>query len=669
MEKRGGAVDWKTGMGDLDVDDHLPAHLADHQGAEESPAARTSPQVPWLLNSKRPAITRARCCAAIGVPIGVVFVVAIVTGLSINHVYTGDAWNGGRGQVPFPDPDNLDVQGSTEITLNALVQGSVCAAVASGMALVRFGFRNYTHPRVYGVFSFVSYVILLLVLLYQVYDGTDVTVLTNSQANAFANQIYNFLGGTFNWEDAKFATTFRDIVQVSDFWAFMRGPFHDFLLGSALNRLSASDSAERTTRIPINAPAMTNVQFNAVNDHNTRLGMVPWIVSYCNMRQVVRQPEVIDVPSLLGTQIGVEAFTGEFVEEQAQVSPVLSQLYASQNFSVHALPRSFTNAFGQSVDAWDVVGTTRIGYPGAGGLVLTDTTYPKCYTFNATIYSVDYVEGSHGCIYRGSWIAEWAGYNGTQFEQIYEREIQTLSTGVGVDADTVLVQLGCNVLNTLEKIQAYTFYTVELMPSGQVVPMEPTVILAQYPFTSQDDVWFPLILGFYILCEELQDVIVGGWKDYFLHAGWLNLFDWMTVFMLFMLWVFGAIYQGVIPELNIPWQMRTDTFWTLALVQSYWQTLLGLACFCMVTKGLKYTKNVPIMCGIGNTFSHAMVPVGVLLLVIFFLLFGFAIVFQIKFSTTQMNSFNSLGTSLFSVFRGLMGEIVLIHHNVMHDGQ
>eukprot|EP00658_Telonema_sp_P-2_P016782 TRINITY_DN1649_c0_g2_i19.p1 TRINITY_DN1649_c0_g2~~TRINITY_DN1649_c0_g2_i19.p1 ORF type:complete len:386 (+),score=24.66 TRINITY_DN1649_c0_g2_i19:102-1259(+) len=303
MEKRGGAVDWKTGMGDLDVDDHLPAHLADHQGAEESPAARTSPQVPWLLNSKRPAITRARCCAAIGVPIGVVFVVAIVTGLSINHVYTGDAWNGGRGQVPFPDPDNLDVQGSTEITLNALVQGSVCAAVASGMALVRFGFRNYTHPRVYGVFSFVSYVILLLVLLYQVYDGTDVTVLTNSQANAFANQIYNFLGGTFNWEDAKFATTFRDIVQVSDFWAFMRGPFHDFLLGSALNRLSASDSAERTTRIPINAPAMTNVQFNAVNDHNTRLGMVPWIVSYCNMRQVVRQPEVIDVPSLLGTQI------------------------------------------------------------------------------------------------------------------------------------------------------------------------------------------------------------------------------------------------------------------------------------------------------------------------------------------------------------------------------
>eukprot|EP00658_Telonema_sp_P-2_P016778 TRINITY_DN1649_c0_g1_i8.p1 TRINITY_DN1649_c0_g1~~TRINITY_DN1649_c0_g1_i8.p1 ORF type:complete len:408 (+),score=43.17 TRINITY_DN1649_c0_g1_i8:902-2125(+) len=195
------------------------------------------------------------------------------------------------------------------------------------------------------------------------------------------------------------------------------------------------------------------------------------------------------------------------------------------------------------------------------------------------------------------------------------------------------------------------------MPSGQVVPMEPTVILAKYPFPTPKDVWFPLILGFYILCEELQDVIVGGWKDYFLHSGWLNLFDWMTASMLFVLWVFDNIYQGVIPELHIPWQIRTDTFWTLALVQSYWQTLLGLACFCMVIKGLKYTKNVPIMCNIGNTFSHAMVPVGVLLFVVFFLLLGFAIVFQIKFSTSQMNSFNNLGTSIFSVFRGLLGDI------------
>eukprot|EP00658_Telonema_sp_P-2_P015860 TRINITY_DN1612_c1_g1_i6.p1 TRINITY_DN1612_c1_g1~~TRINITY_DN1612_c1_g1_i6.p1 ORF type:complete len:186 (-),score=41.27 TRINITY_DN1612_c1_g1_i6:422-979(-) len=102
---------------------------------------------------------------------------------------------------------------------------------------------------------------------------------------------------------------------------------------------------------------------------------------------------------------------------------------------------------------------------------------------------------------------------------------------------------------------------------------------------------------------------------------------------------------------------RTDTFWTLALVQAAWQTILGLACFCMLVKGLKYTRNVPIMCSIGNTFAHAMVPVGVLLLVVFFLLFGFAVVFHIKLAVAQMDSFSSLGASLFSVFRGLLGDI------------
>eukprot|EP00658_Telonema_sp_P-2_P051181 TRINITY_DN39216_c0_g1_i1.p1 TRINITY_DN39216_c0_g1~~TRINITY_DN39216_c0_g1_i1.p1 ORF type:complete len:141 (+),score=11.64 TRINITY_DN39216_c0_g1_i1:145-567(+) len=140
----------------------------------------------------------------------------------------------------------------------------------------------------------------------------------------------------------------------------MRGPFHDFLLGSALNHRT---SAERVASIPINAPAMSNVQFNPVTDHSPNRGMMPWIVSFCNMRQVVRQPESIDVQSYLGQQYGVEAFKGKFVEKQDQIWPALSQMYVSQNFSAKALPRSFTNVFGQTVDAWDVIGTTQIGYP------------------------------------------------------------------------------------------------------------------------------------------------------------------------------------------------------------------------------------------------------------------------------------------------------------------
>ncbi len=40
---------------------------------------------------------------------------------------------------------------------------------------------------VYGVFSFVAYLVLTTVLLWQVYSGA-LTVITNSEANGFSNQ-------------------------------------------------------------------------------------------------------------------------------------------------------------------------------------------------------------------------------------------------------------------------------------------------------------------------------------------------------------------------------------------------------------------------------------------------------------------------------------------------
>eukprot|EP00658_Telonema_sp_P-2_P050147 TRINITY_DN381_c0_g1_i12.p2 TRINITY_DN381_c0_g1~~TRINITY_DN381_c0_g1_i12.p2 ORF type:complete len:468 (+),score=68.33 TRINITY_DN381_c0_g1_i12:1580-2983(+) len=247
--------------------------------------------------------------------------------------------------------------------------------------------------------------------------------------------------------------------------------------------------------------------------------------------------------------------------------------------------------------------------------------------------------------------------NATRFKQIFDREIKTLADHYGVGPEATMVQLTCQIVNTFERIQAYTFYSIELMPSGEVRPMEPNVILASFPFSSPDVTFFPLVLAFYILCEEMQDVITDGYAEYFVSAGFLNLFDWLTIGMLLLLWLFESIYVGSIPAVNTVWQIRLDSFWTLGTVQAHWQTILGLACFSMITKGLKFTKNVPVMCEIGNTFAHALFPVGMLLLVVFFLLFAFAVVFQIKFSVSQMNSFDSLGTSLFSVFRGLLGDI------------
>eukprot|EP00658_Telonema_sp_P-2_P052364 TRINITY_DN4056_c0_g2_i3.p3 TRINITY_DN4056_c0_g2~~TRINITY_DN4056_c0_g2_i3.p3 ORF type:complete len:402 (+),score=78.30 TRINITY_DN4056_c0_g2_i3:1726-2931(+) len=235
--------------------------------------------------------------------------------------------------------------------------------------------------------------------------------------------------------------------------------------------------------------------------------------------------------------------------------------------------------------------------------------------------------------------------------------MDTLALHVGVPSSTAMLQLGCSVVNTYEKVQAFSFSTIEFLTSGQVKPMEPRVVLSPYPYSSPSQVYLPLVIGLYILCEELQDLIVGGAKSYIVAAGWLNTFDWLALISLFLLWVISNLFHGVMPMINVSFDMRGDTSWTLALVVEYYHTFLGMACFCMIIKGLKFTNNIPIMCNISNTFSHSLVPVGLLLIVVFFLLFGFAVIFNLNFAVSQMNSFDDLGTSLFSVFRGLLGDI------------
>eukprot|EP00658_Telonema_sp_P-2_P077428 TRINITY_DN7000_c0_g1_i8.p1 TRINITY_DN7000_c0_g1~~TRINITY_DN7000_c0_g1_i8.p1 ORF type:complete len:637 (-),score=97.40 TRINITY_DN7000_c0_g1_i8:1304-3214(-) len=533
----------------------------------------------WILATERPAATRMRRLAGLAVPIGVIYLAAIVTGLAMNAQYTGDAWNGASTTVPRTEP--YDWLLSSAVSMNVLGQGCVCASIAGAMSAVRYAIRNHTHPRVYGIFSFVSYVILLSILLNQVYGGGShaITALTNRQAVAFADQIYNYLGGNFNWDDDKFATTFADISQSNDFWGFLRGPFHDFLLGNAINQAILIDSQlglpNPGPKGLVNTPAMASIPMAGSRNNQVTRGTFPWIVSYCNLRQVVRDVETIDVASLLGKRQAIRAPTGDISTElgyyfQATLTlaltltPITNQASLVQTTNLHARPRphpqmflqpeflppnmtatvlpsSYTNMFGREVASWDVVGTTGITYPGAGGIVLSDVTYPECFEWNGTVFSLNISEGVHGCMYQGSWFAEWAA-DGGKFQKIYEREIEELSNSYGIGLSTVMAQLGCSVVNTYEKVQAYTFYTVEFMPSGQVAPMEPKVILANYPYATPTDTFFPLILGFYILCEELQDMIVGGPTRYFLASGWLNLFDWLALLSLcFLLFISARV--------------------------------------------------------------------------------------------------------------------------------
>eukprot|EP00656_Telonema_subtile_P027040 TRINITY_DN29035_c0_g1_i1.p1 TRINITY_DN29035_c0_g1~~TRINITY_DN29035_c0_g1_i1.p1 ORF type:complete len:273 (+),score=64.43 TRINITY_DN29035_c0_g1_i1:157-975(+) len=250
---------------------------------------------------------------------------------------------------------------------------------------------------------------------------------------------------------------------------------------------------------------------------------------------------------------------------------------------------SYTNIYGKQLQSWDFVGASGLHYPGAGGLVYSDNGWPGCWFGTA---EPSQVHGATGCLLRGTWFAELP--KSVTFEANYDREIAWLSRNRGLEINNALTQLSCNVINTNLKAQAFVTYSIEAENSGYLSPADPIVTLSTYPMKSPQIVYFPLVLGFYILCEEIQDMMIFGWRQWLLHEGWLNLMDLLAVGTLLLVYVFELLYYGVLPELDMQ-NLRGDTWWTLASVQSSWQTLLGLACFAMVFKGLKFTHNVPVM--------------------------------------------------------------------------
>jgi len=391
--------------------------------------------------------------------------------------------------------------------------------------------------------------------------------------------------------------------------------------------------------------------------------LFPWRLSWCTLRQL--DTGLQQIPDG-----GLKTYFGHVVEHNIHnykkstggtwlkgtsflppdKQQVMTKLWKDLGYRPSELSTKYTNMFGQEIESWDFQASSGVAYPGSGGQVITDTN-GDCYTQHT---------GQTGCIYQGMWLVDNI-YNGTQFTANYDREIATFNNYPLFNPLTSLVQVSCNIIDTNNALQAFTTYSMEMRPSGNVEPMEPQIIIANYPILSPNVVYYPLILSFYIFCEELQDIVVGGWREYFVHSGWLNLMDILAVVMLLLVWIFDVLYYGMLPVIDPTSKsgehLRGDNWWNAVMVQNAWQTCLGLAMFAVVFKGLKFTHNVPIMSHIGNTFSHTLVDVSLFLFVVMVMLLGFAFVFNLVFVITPIKSFDDLGTTLFSLFRGLLGDL------------
>lgn len=70
--------------------------------------------------------------------------------------------------------------------------------------------------------------------------------------------------------------------------------------------------------------------------------------------------------------------------------------------------------------------------------------------------------------------------------------------------------------------------------------------------------------------------------------------------------------------------------------------LTGSTLFFAIFRVLKYSKNIPVMCTVGATFSNVVTEILLFLVVIFALFLAFGVMFNILFATS-MASFENLG--------------------------
>ena len=128
------------------ADEHSPKSDQGVGGGPEQPPDTRH----WILHSRHnEGLSKRLLLLASLVPIGVIFALSIVTGVTLNCIYTGSA---SGSSAPFVQAGGLDAGSGlsfpqSTIGFDALRSACSCAAVTTGLALVRLGVRNFTHPR------------------------------------------------------------------------------------------------------------------------------------------------------------------------------------------------------------------------------------------------------------------------------------------------------------------------------------------------------------------------------------------------------------------------------------------------------------------------------------------------------------------------------------------
>lgn len=71
------------------------------------------------------------------------------------------------------------------------------------------------------------------------------------------------------------------------------------------------------------------------------------------------------------------------------------------------------------------------------------------------------------------------------------------------------VMVHCTIWNPNNNVVAYSYYAVEFLPSGKVMPNEPIIAVAPWNSNNIYSVDIALVFAYYYLTEELSEFIEG----------------------------------------------------------------------------------------------------------------------------------------------------------------
>ena len=349
-------------------------------------------------------------------------------------------------------------------------------------------------------------------------------------------------------------------------------------------------------------------------------------------------------------------------------------------------PHYFRNRYEATVRARSMIGSrSQIEYPGEGGLRpavisrlglqradnadgIWTSSWQTCGEWKYDTVTKDYVQ--ENC-------DNQAAYS----ENTFKEDINHLKEKTWIDGRTSLVYLTCMFTNRNIDMNATIRYTLEFTPSGLTRPEPPFIIAYEASQTSWRLFQAPLLYGFFQFASELMIELYEQSLMENMHEreGFRRFYPPTPSFSLHrvteaitMIFGMATYYWLQARQWYTPSTSSHDEISKLSVMsesdcQNQYNFNYGMIVLLTCMRFIFMCDTIPRLNVIGRTLKLSFGPFAAFCVVFALLMYGFAVVFYLTY-TSQIEQFDTIDHTLFTLFRGMLGDMPLDEmHHVLPD--